>query len=273
ADLLRLDPGALQRAPHGAGGAEPLGVGGDVVVHVGARAVADDLGLDPGAALARVLIVLQDHHHGALAHHETVTADVEWAAGSLGLIVPLADRLDLAERSQRQGGDRGLGATRDHGDRVAPLDDLGRLADAVGAGRAGADHGVVGTAGAQVHGDQAGAHVRDHHRDGEGADAAHAALQQHGLVLLDLLHSADGGGDDDADIVGVHLVRTQARLLDRHLRRGQRELAEAPDVPRGLAVHVVGSLEVADLAGDLAAVLRGVETGDRADAGDALDQV
>src|SRR3981081_1014131 len=93
--------------------------------------LAGDPGEDRRAALFRVLHVLEDEHHGALAHDEAVAPEVERTASLLGLLVAFARRLDLAEGAHRERRDGGLGAAGEHRDRVAALDDLRRLADAV----------------------------------------------------------------------------------------------------------------------------------------------
>ena len=161
------------------------------VVHVGAGAVAHDLALDAGAAGFGELPVLEHEHHAALAHHEAVAVDVPGPAGFLGLVVALTHGLDLAEGAHGQRRDGGLGATGQHRLGVPALDDLGGLADAVAGRRAGADDGVVGTAGAGVHGHDAGGHVRDHHGHRERADPLDAAVQHGRVALFDLLHATD----------------------------------------------------------------------------------
>ena len=118
----------------------------------------------------------------------------------------------------------------------------------------------------RVDGDQAGRHVRDHHRDSEGADALRPALHQRRVALFDLLEAADARAHDDADVVGIHLSGIQSRLRKRLLGRGQSELAVAADVAGRLAVHVVLGVEALDLGRDLGVEPGGVEPGDRADA-------
>src|SRR5205823_14101205 len=104
-----------------------LGLRGGEVVHVGRRAVAGYLGPDPRAAGPGVIHVLEQEHDRALAHDESVTAEVEWPACLLRLVVALAGRLDLAEGAPREGGDRGLGAAGQHGHGCSPLVVPGRL--------------------------------------------------------------------------------------------------------------------------------------------------
>ena len=50
----------------------PSGAGCGDMVGIGAHPVADDLGVDPGAALVGVLQLFQDHDAGAFAHDEAV---------------------------------------------------------------------------------------------------------------------------------------------------------------------------------------------------------
>src|SRR5206468_7424222 len=156
AGLLGVDPARLERFPHGPHRALAFRLRGGEVVHVGAGAVTGDLGEDARAARLRVIHVLEQEHHRALAHDEAVASDVERTAGLLRLVVALAGRLDLAERAHRERRDGRLRPTREHRLGVAALDDLGCLTDAVSAGRAGADDGVVGAAGLGVDGYDAG---------------------------------------------------------------------------------------------------------------------
>ena len=57
-----------------------LGGGGDVV-GVAGQAVADDLGVDLGAAGFGVLQLFQHHDASAFAHDEAVALAVPWAGG------------------------------------------------------------------------------------------------------------------------------------------------------------------------------------------------
>src|SRR5271166_7003267 len=57
------------------------------VVRVGRLAVAYDLRIDPRAAAARVLELLDDHSAGAFGDHEAVAVLVERTAGGRGRVV------------------------------------------------------------------------------------------------------------------------------------------------------------------------------------------
>ena len=272
-DLGGVDARPRQRLPHGPDRTQPLWMWRREVVHVGAGAVAGHLGEDLRAAGLRELHLLEHEHHAALAHDEAVAVEVERPAGLLGLVVALAHRLDLAEGPHGQRGDGGLRAAGQHRPGVTALDDLGGLPDAVPGRRAGADDGVVGPSRPRVDGDQARRHVGDHHRHRERGDAPDAALQQHRVALLDLLHAPDARGDDDAHVVWVEFGGIEVGVLQRQPGGRQGELAETAGVTGRLPVHVPLGVEVPDLGGDLGRVVGGVEAGDPADAGDALDQV
>ena len=60
-------------------------------------AVAGQLGVDPRAAPARRLPLLEDEEAGALAEHEAVARRVERAARALGRLVVRRDRAQQAE--------------------------------------------------------------------------------------------------------------------------------------------------------------------------------
>ena len=243
------------------------------MVHVRARAVARDLRQDASTSRFGVFELLEHQHHGALAHDEAIAAEVERPARFLRFVIPLARGLDLTERAHGQRGDGRLGAAGQHRHRVTALDDLGCLADAVRARRAGADDGVVRAARMRMDGDDSRRHVRDHHRHGERADPLRPPLHESCVALFDLFHAADPRAHDDAYVVGVHLARLEARLRQRLLGCRQRELAVPPDVAGGLAVHVFLGVEALDLAGDLGVEVGGVEMRYPADSRNPFDHV
>ena len=116
---------------------------GDVAA-VGAGAVAEHLGVDPGAAGLGVLQLLEHQHAGAFAEHEAVAVAVERPAGAL------ADRRSARDRARMvakplmpMGVSGGLGAAGDHHVGLVVLDGLEGVADGVGGAGAGGGHGGV----------------------------------------------------------------------------------------------------------------------------------
>src|SRR4030081_4005245 len=86
-ELGRRDAGALERHGHAAIGAVAvLGRRRDVI-GVARQPVADELGIDLRAAAARMLVFLQHHDAGALAHHEAVAVLVVGTRGARRLVV------------------------------------------------------------------------------------------------------------------------------------------------------------------------------------------
>ena len=85
------------------------------MVRVAAHAVADQLGVDPGAALLGVLVFFEDHHAGAFAHDEAVAVLVPRAAGAAS-----GSSLRVERRGRRQKlampelAQRRFGAAGDH---------------------------------------------------------------------------------------------------------------------------------------------------------------
>src|SRR5205823_3372128 len=89
-DVPRLDAGVGQGGTDRAGNASP----GPVAVEGGPK--ANHLGINPGAAAARVLQFLQDEDSAAFADHNPVAAAVEWATGLLRGVVAPGERLEEA---------------------------------------------------------------------------------------------------------------------------------------------------------------------------------
>ena len=114
-----------------------------------------------------VLGALQDHHTGALAHHEPVAVHVERAGGALRLVVAGAQGPGLGETGDRDGVDAGLRTTGHHHVGVSVLDHLGGLGQALGTGRARRSRRVHTRAGAQLQADHGGRPVGHQHRHGQ----------------------------------------------------------------------------------------------------------
>jgi hypothetical protein len=70
--------------------------------------VAEQLGVDPGAAGAGVLQLLQHQHRRALAHDEPVAARVERARGALRVVVAGGHGADDGEGAEAERRQRGL---------------------------------------------------------------------------------------------------------------------------------------------------------------------
>ena len=135
------------------------------------------IGVHGGAAPRRVLRRLQHHHAGALAEQEAVPALVERAGGPLRLVVAGGQRPHGGERGDVQRDDRGLGPAGQHHVGPARPDHVDRVADGLGAGRAGADRGVHPGARAEFDADPPRRAVRHEHRHRERRQALPAAAR------------------------------------------------------------------------------------------------
>ena len=72
------------------------------MIGVAGQAVADQFGIDLGATRLGVFEFFQDHHAGALAHHEAVAIFVVGARGALpGVIVAGGQRVQRREARRR----------------------------------------------------------------------------------------------------------------------------------------------------------------------------
>ena len=114
-------PGPLQRVAHGAEGAVAVLRRRGDVMGVARHAVADDLGIDLGAALLGMLEFLEHQHAGALAHDEAVAVLVPGPRALLGCVVEGGrERARSGEAGNAEPADRGFGAARDHDVGIVP---------------------------------------------------------------------------------------------------------------------------------------------------------
>src|SRR6478609_10707477 len=114
-DVGWLDAGALYRRDHAAIGAVAVLGGRRDVEGVAGKPVADDLGIDLGAARLSVLKRLDHHHAGALAHDETVAIAVIGTRGALRLIVEVGGQRPAGcEAGNGQAAHRRFGTSGEH---------------------------------------------------------------------------------------------------------------------------------------------------------------
>ena len=173
------EPRALQRHGHAAVGAVAvLGRRGDVV-GVAGQAVADDLGIDLGAARLGVLQLFENDDAGALAHDEAVAVAVIGPRGFLGRVVAVGGKRPAGgEAGKRKPADRRFRAAGHHDVGIAEDDQPRRVADGMRAGRAGGNDSVVRALELVADRHLAGDQVDDVAGNEERADAARAAFLQ-----------------------------------------------------------------------------------------------
>ena len=193
-------PGALHRRRHAAEAAIAVRRGRGDVIGVAGQAVADDLGIDLRAARLGVLIFLEHHDAGALAHHEAVAVLVVGPRG-------LGRRFVEAGRQRARGAEAGHRRCRQIGDSVPPATitsaspsaiSRARVADRMRAGRAGRHHRMVRTLQAVLDRDIAGSEIDQAAGNEERRHLARAALLQEDRRVGDAGQAADAGADQGA---------------------------------------------------------------------------
>ena len=193
--------------------------------------------------------LFEDEDARPLADDEAVAVGVPRTAGTLGGVVAGRERPHGGKAGDAERGDAGLGAAADHRVGVAALHQPEPVADGMGAGRARGGHGRVGPLGAKTHRDLAGCQVHDRREDEERRDAVGAFLEQHPVLALDDLESADAAADHHAHARRV--VGADDQAAGRHRQVGGRdgELDEAPALLDVLAVDPLAAGRSLDLAG------------------------
>ena len=156
-----------------------------------------------------------------------------------------------------------LGAAGDHRVGVAALDQLGRLADRVRAGRAGGDDGVVGALDPERDRDLSRGRVDEDVRQEARRDAVGAAVAEDVVLLHDPQKAADRRTEEDPDPVRVEVL--EPRVAHRLVRCGDGEEHVPLELSRLLRRDQTGRVEVLHLGGDPHRKARGVERADPVD--------
>src|SRR5439155_10989974 len=135
--LIGVDAGIAQRGLHRA--LWTVDVWRRHVERVGAHAEADQLSVDFGAALLRMLVLFEHHRAAALAEDEAVAVLVPRTRCGARVVVAGGQRARCGEAADPERRDRRFGATGDHHVGVAVLDQATGLTDAMQPGGAGGD--------------------------------------------------------------------------------------------------------------------------------------
>ncbi len=280
-DAGRRDPGSLDGGHHAPEGAVAVLGGGRDMVGVAGQAVADDLGVDPGVARQRVVETFQHDAARALPHDEAVAVAVVGPRGCLRAVIEARRQRSAGDEPRvGQAVDGGFRPARHHDLGVAELNQPGRVADRVRAGRAGRHHGVVRPF-QPVHNRYVAAREVDQPaRDEEGGQAARPlGLEQQGAVA-DAAEPPDAGADHDPrlDLLLVGF-RLPARVRQRLGGGRDREDDELVDLALFLGFHPGGRVErsrravaAGDHAPDLAGKVGNIEPLDEPRTVPSVDQ-
>ena len=270
---MRLQASALQRIGHAAEGAIAIGGRCCHVIGIARHAIADDFGIDLGAARLGMLELLEHDDAGTFAHHEAVAVLVIGARGLLGIIVELGgQRLARDEAADADAADRRFGTARHHDVGIIERDEARRVADGMRAGRTGGDHSVVGTLEAELDRHEARGQVDQRAGNEERADAARALLVHQRGGVGNVAQATDAGAHENAGAVLLVLgLQLDAGILHRLLggRHGiDDEVVVAADF---LGIHpllgiegAVAAVAARDFAGDLAGQVGCIEARDLA---------
>src|SRR5215469_10463826 len=127
------------------------------------------------------------------------------------------------------------------------------------AGGAGGSRGLVRALRSEAHGNVAGGEVHDGGGNEERRDLARTAFEESSMFALDDVESADAGPDVDADALADCRSDFEAARLHRFLRRSEGKVNEAAHFLGFFFLDELQRVEVLNLSGDLAGMIRGVE--------------
>ena len=243
------------------------------VIGIARQAVADHFGVDLRAARLGVLIFLEHDDARALAHDEAVAVLVVGPAGLLRLVVEIGgERARLGEAGDADRADRRLGAAGEHDVGIVVLDHPRRVADRMGAGRAGGDHRMV-----RAHQPVFDRHLAGDEVDQPAVDEVRADPARALFVRARAIRFSMPGRPPMPEpieqparsrVCFVHLG--QAGVLDRLAGGIDAVDDERIDLALDLVVDALVRVEAIFMvgrlhfAGDAALLVAGVEVGDRA---------
>mmetsp|Transcript_40834 Transcript_40834/g.96975 ORF Transcript_40834/g.96975 Transcript_40834/m.96975 type:complete len:257 (-) Transcript_40834:231-1001(-) len=233
-------------------------------MRVACRSVPCELAEDGRAPGERVLLRLQDHAPGALAHDEAVALLVEGARGAERVVVARGDhRPHRCEPSEGERGDGRFGSTRDHHVRLARLEEVQSVADGMGARGTRRRAAVVRTLRANLHGHDARGsvgHQRRNHRSRDRVEAAFAAPLRDELVdrVLEKVNRTRARAHNHPDAGFVELGDVEFGILDGDLGGSDAEVSETAAGLGELRVHPLLRPVPSDLLSHHRADLAGV---------------
>ena len=231
-------------------------------IGVAGKTVADEFGIDAGAAPLRMIVLFEHHSARALAHHESVAIAVVRPRGAFGCLIESGrQRPARGKAGERDAVDRRFRAAGHHHVGIAERDQSSGVADGVSTGRAGGDHGVIGPLQRMRDRHVTRREIDDPAGDEERRHSARAAVAQNQRGFRDAFDSADAGADQDTarDLLLV-LVRMPVGIVERLLRRAHGIKDEVVDLALLLRLHPMIGIEGAAsavTAGNLAADLAG----------------
>ena len=211
------------------------------VIGVARQAVADHLGIDFRAARLGMLIFLEHDDAGALAHDEAVAVLVIGPARLLRpVVVAHVERAGLGEAGDADRADRRFGAARQHDVGIVVADHPRRVADRMGAGRAGGDDRMVRPHQAVFDAHLARDQVDQPAVDEVRGDPARPLLGQQQAFALDARQAADARADRHAGAQPRRLVHLgQAGILQRLAGRVEAVDDERIDLPLDLVIDAL----------------------------------
>ena len=155
------------------------------------HAVAEDFGVDPRAASDCPVVLLENHHRRAFAHHESVAVAVERTRRSCRIVVARRHRLDDRERAKAQRSERSFGAACNHHVGVSVTNLTERVADRDRARRAAHRVGGVRAVHAELDCDVAARRAAENCEREQRIDAANSALEKRSELRLSVGHAAE----------------------------------------------------------------------------------
>ena len=180
---------------------------------IGRKTVADDLGINLGAALLGVFIVFKDQNTGSFAEHKTVTILIERTGCRYRIVVSAGQGMHIVKAAYAQRANRAFSTAGNHDVGVSAANHPGRFTDAVQAGCAGCGVSQGRTLQIAHDGELSGDHVGNRAGNQERRDAAFASFHIRLIILADNRQTADSAADRATCSLSLLTFKSQAAVI------------------------------------------------------------
>ena len=220
-----------------------------------------------------MLQLFQNQHASTLAQYEAITLLVKGAGSLFRVLVIGRQSLHVSKASDSNGGNSCFSAASQHYISIAILNGAQSVTNAVGAGCASGYNSSVRTLQAAGNSDLASAHVRNFHRNKEGADlggALSAILQ--GLIQ-EGMNAANATANAYATAHSIFLAHIQLSILDSQFGSSNCQLGYAVHAFAFFFVDISSVIKILYLCSNLHGEALSIKLGDGAYAGFAGNQI
>ena len=180
---------------------------------IGRKTVADDLGINLGAAFLGMFIVFKNQNTGSFAQHKAVAVFIERTGCRCRIVVSAGQSMHIVKAANAQRTNRTFSTAGNHDISVSSANHPSCFTDAVQTGRAGC--GISQGRSLQIahDGELSRDHVGNRAGNQERRDASFASFHIRLIVLADNRQAADSAADGTTRSLCSLAFKSQAAVI------------------------------------------------------------